>query len=62
MKLEKGTFAKTQVNYLGHMISNKELQADPKKVEAMKSQGVPKNVKQLRAFLRLAGNYRRFVF
>ena len=49
-----------QNKYLGHYISAEGIEVDPKKVAAVKSYPVPKNVTEVRAFLGLAGYYRRF--
>ena len=50
-----------EVTYLGHIISAKGLNPDPKKVEAVKDFPRLKNVKSVRQFLGLAGYYRRFI-
>lgn len=61
VKLSKCSFCKSTVEYLGHLIGEGSLKADPAKIEAMTAWPVPKNVKQLRGFLGLTGYYHRFI-
>lgn len=56
-KASQCIFAATQVEYLGHIISGKRVETDPKKIEAVKDWPTPKNSTQLRGFLGLAGYY-----
>jgi hypothetical protein len=49
------------VEYLGHIISGNEVSTDPNKIQAVKDWPTPKNITELRAFLGLAGYYRRFI-
>jgi hypothetical protein len=60
-KRSKCSFCKRQVEYLGHIISKKEVTIDPKKTEAVKDWPVPSAIKELRGFLSLAGYYRKFI-
>lgn len=61
VRLSKCTFAKQQLVYLGHVISDKGVSTDPGKISIVKNWPTPTNVRELRGFLGLAGYYRRFV-
>ncbi|GJR54675.1 putative mitochondrial protein [Tanacetum coccineum] len=60
-KLSKYVFGASQVEHLGHVISDKGVATDPTKIQAMKEWHAPKNLKQLRGFLDLTRYYRRFI-
>ena len=58
---EKCKFLKKEVAYLGHVISREGVKPDPKKVEAVRKFPRPRNPKNVKQFLGLAGYYRRFI-
>jgi len=57
----KCEIAQPEVRYLGYVLSEKGVAASPDKVTAVRKYLVPKNVKDVRAFLGLASFYRRLV-
>ncbi|XP_025635201.2 uncharacterized protein [Arachis hypogaea] len=60
-KLSKCSFGKTQVEYLGHVVSLEGVRVDDSKIEAIRCWPIPTSVKKLRAFLGLASYYRKFI-
>ncbi|KAL7834382.1 hypothetical protein SRHO_G00286290 [Serrasalmus rhombeus] len=60
-KLEKCSFFKQEVSYLGHVISSQGVATDPSKIEAVASWRRPGTVSELRSFLGFTSYYRRFV-
>jgi hypothetical protein len=50
-----------QVEFLGHVISKEGISVNPSKVASVLEWEAPKNVKQIRGFLGMAGYYRRFI-
>ena len=57
----KCQFLKDEVSFLGHIVSRKGVSMQQHKVEAVRGWPVPRNVRDVRSFLGLAGYYRRFV-
>ena len=58
---KKCEFLKSEVNFLGHMVSRAGVSMQQHKVQAIRDWPVLKSAKDVRAFLGLAGFYRRFV-
>lgn len=61
LNVEKCSLLHTSVTYLGHIVSRDGVSPDPSKIAAVKNYPEPKNVKELKSFLGLAGYYRRFI-
>ena len=61
LKPKKCHFAKTEVEYLGHVVSADGVRTDPKKLDAVHAFPTPTDVRTLRSFLGLASYYRRFI-
>jgi len=60
-KLSKCRFAESEIEYLGHLISQHGVRADPSKLDAMISWPLPRSIKALRGFLGLISYYRKFI-
>jgi len=58
---DKCEFLRKEVSYLGHIIGENGVRPDPKKIEAVQNFPIPKNAKNVKQFLGLAGYYRRFI-
>ena len=58
---KKCVIGHSQIQYLGHWISSKGVEASGEKVKAMVNWPQPKDISELRGFLHLMGYYRRFV-
>ena len=60
-KLSKCEFWLRKVSFLGHIISEEEIQVDPKKIEVIIEWKPPRNITEVLSSLGLASYYRRFV-
>jgi len=60
-KPSKCNFCKSELEYLGHIVSAEGIRTDPRKVQAVADWPTPQTQKQLMGFLGLANFYRRFV-
>ena len=60
-KRSKCEFLRTEVEFLGHIVSAKGLCADPKKIQTLCEWPQPNNVPEHQSFLGLANYYRKFV-
>lgn len=61
LRPDKCRLLQREVTFLGHVVDQHGVRPDPGKVQAVKDWPVPTTIKQVRAFLGLAGYYRRFV-
>ena len=61
VKPEKCTIAARQVSFLGHVVPDSGIMPDPVKIEAVNNISSPRNIKNIRSFLGLAGYYRKFI-
>ena len=57
----KSKFAQKEIQYLGHVVNAQGIRPDPKKVLAVQSWPVPKNVHDVRSFLGLCNYFRKFI-
>ena len=61
VKPEKCEFAREQITFLGHKISEGQIRMDERKVQAVIDLPAPTKVTEFRSFLGLANYYRRFI-
>ena len=61
LKLSKCDFFKTEIKFLGHIVSAMGIRPDPTKLQALETWPRPKTVYDVRAFLGLANYFRRFI-
>ncbi|CAB3997885.1 Retrovirus-related Pol poly from transposon, partial [Paramuricea clavata] len=61
LKPSKCSFARSTVEYLGHVVSRDGIRPDPSKIAAVENFPVPRCVRDVRSFLGLANYYRRFI-
>ncbi len=61
LSLKKCHFFQTRVCYVGHIVSEKGIEADPGKVEKVVNWPTPQNAEEVRQFVGFAGYYRKFV-
>lgn len=60
-KLSKCDFLKTEVDFLGHVVTPEGIKMDPKKLTAIQDWPQPTNLKEVQSFLGLVNYYRRFI-
>ena len=61
LKPSKCEFFKSQVIYLGHIVSKNGIETDPKKIDAIKKWPVPKTVTEVQSFLGFMNYYCKFI-
>jgi RNase H-like domain found in reverse transcriptase/Reverse transcriptase (RNA-dependent DNA polymerase)/Integrase zinc binding domain len=59
--LKKCDFFKTELRFLGHVVTRDGLKADPDKVSTVNDWPTPKSVYEVRSFLGLATYFRRYI-
>jgi hypothetical protein len=59
--MNKSSFMKKNLIYLGFVVSANELRMDPDKVEVIKNWPSPRNIFEVRIFLGLASLYQKFI-
>jgi hypothetical protein len=57
----KSSFAQSEIKYLGHIVDKQGIRPDPKKVDAVQTWPIPKNVHDVRSFLGLVNYFRKFI-
>lgn len=61
LKLEKCTFLRSQIKFLGHRVDRDGIHTLDDKVRAVTNFPTPSNADQIRSFIGLAGFYRQFI-
>ena len=61
LKRSKCDFMKTQIQYLGHLISSNGIQLLPEKLRSIENMPAPRSPKEVKQFLGLAGYYCKFI-
>ena len=61
LKRSKCEFFKTELKFLGHVVSSIGLKVDPSKVSVVMAWPTPTDIRALRSFLGLANYFRRFI-
>ena len=61
LKPAKCAYCKSEVAFLGHIVSANGVIIDPAKVEKMKNWPLPPSKREVQQFLGLANYYRRFI-
>ena len=61
LKPKKCNLFRTQVPFLGHVVSADGVSTDPEKIEAVQKWTVPRDLTDVRSFLGLCSYYRKFV-
>ena len=61
VKPSKCVLFRTEIKFLGHLVSSSGIQPLPDKVQAIKDWPVPRCIRDVRAYYGLVGYYRRFI-
>ena len=60
INLEKSNFLRSEVKFLGHILTSTGIKPDPEKIETIQNVSRPRNLKELRGFLCLINFYTKF--
>ena len=61
LKPSKCEFFKSEITYLGHIVSKEGIEMDPKKITAIKEWPVSKTVTEVQSFLGFTNYYHKFI-
>jgi hypothetical protein len=61
VKAAKSNFCKPEIKFLGHIVSDKTVTADPERIAAILRYPAPKNQKQLRQFIGICNFHQKFI-
>lgn len=61
MNKDKCEFYKSQLEFYGYVFGANGISADPRKVDAIKTAEIPKNVSEVRSFLGMTNYVERFI-
>ena len=61
LKMEKCSFLKKHIQYLGHIVSGEGLKPVPEKLSSIQQMPCPYTLKEVKQFLGLVGYYRKFI-
>lgn len=61
LKARKCTLFAKEVEYLGHIVSERGIATSPEKIKVVKQWPIPSNLTELRSFVGFCSYYRRFV-
>lgn len=61
IQINKCNFFSKETQFLGHVLTPEGVRPNPTKVNSILQIKIPKNVKQIRAFLGITGYYRKFI-
>lgn len=59
--MKKSLFCRSELKYLGYVVDSNGLRTDPSKVEVIMNFTTPKDQKELKRFIGMAGWYHRFI-
>lgn len=61
VQLDKSEFMKKETEFLGHIVTQHGIKANPKKIQCVVNFPLPKTPKEIKQFLGLTGYYRKFI-